>query len=155
MTASIRIPRTLTLARLLAEPGGMRMVEAVAQAAQNLERVRDDCLDSIDRHLGEIERLCEQAGRTPSSELKDEIYRSANEIHGMAGVFGLHELGEAAFSLCELIDRLQASHGWRSDAVAVHLSALRLLRRPERLDHPETVLDGLRRVTDRTARGAD
>ncbi len=155
MTSAVRIPRTLRLARLMAEPGGIRMVDAVAQANQNLEQVRDDCLNTVDRHLGEIERLHGQAADAPSVELREEIYRLANEIHGLAGVFGLRELGEAAFSLCELIDRLQVSHGWRSDAVDVHLSALRLLRRPEHLDHPETVLEGLRRVTDRTARGAD
>ncbi len=146
-----RLNRVFRLSKLITEPGGIRVTDAVAAATQNLESVRQTCLDKVDRCLNEIEALHAEAGRKASPEVRDEIYRLANQIHGLAGVFGLAPLGEAAFSLCELIDRLQHAGAWRWDAVEVHLNALRLLRRPEHVDDCDAVLEGLRRVADRAA----
>lgn len=149
MTPSGRLQRPNRLARLLAEPGGVRVSDAIHKATENLETIRSSCLETIDRCLSEIEGHHLSGGRKPSEETKDHVYRLSNEIHGLAGVFGLKQLGEAAYSLCELVDRLRASGAWRRDAVEVHVSALRLLRRPEHAPDPDAVLQGLRRVTER------
>ncbi len=149
-----KIPWTNRLAALVMEPGGMRASDAIARADANLEAVRDDCIAAIDRHLERIEELHGDATQKATPAVKDEMYERANEIHGLAGIFGLGPLGEAAFSLCELLDRLRATRVWKPEAVDVHLSALRLLRHPPQGGGAEAMLQGLRTVTDRVPKPA-
>ncbi len=119
------------------------------RADENLDAIRAECLDALDRHLEQITQLRAQSGAAPSAEIKDAIYQLASDIHGVAGVFGLEALGEAAFSLCELADRLRRSDRWSQDAIDVHISALRLLRHPESADDSNQVLRGLYQVLGR------
>ena len=72
----------------------------------------------------------------------------------MAGLFGLNQLVEAAFSLCELADRMRASEKWSAPAIEVHLAALRLFRTPAPAAEGAAVLQGLHKVTDRTPKSA-
>jgi len=67
----------------------------------------------------------------------------------VAGVFGLGQLGEAAFSLCELVDHLGETGAWSLEPVMVHLSTLRLFRHPDAKLDGVAVLAGLRRVVER------
>jgi hypothetical protein len=66
----------------------------------------------------------------------------------MGGVFGLGELGKAAYSLCELVSRFQTLERFQWQMVKVHIDGLRLLRNPG--DHAaairDEVLAGLRQV---------
>jgi hypothetical protein len=144
-----RIPWSNRLARLLREPGGITAGHALRKAAENLETIRESSLEALDQRLAQIEALRLEAGRTASAEVKDAIYRLSNDIHGIAGVFGLHQLGEAAFSLCELIDRQHEHDRWSPEAVDVHLAAFRIFRRPDDGVDGEAVLAGLRQITDR------
>ncbi len=150
MTAVMRVPWENRLAKMIREPGGVKLNEAVRQADENLESVRDSCLEALDGYLAEIERLHSEGGASPSEEAKEQIYQLANDIHGVAGVFGLDDLGHAAFSLCELVDRLRAARRWTAASVEVHLAALRLLRHPGG-EHGD-MLEGLRRVVARVPR---
>ena len=111
--------------------------------------LRESSLSGLDQRMARIEQLRLEAGGKASDEVKDEIYRLANDIHSIAGVFGLHQLGEAAFSLCELIDRQRERGRWSPEAVDVHLSAFRIFRRPDGPVDGEAVLAGLRKITDR------
>ena len=149
MSAAKLIPLENRLARLIRRPGGAKVADVLKRADENLESIRADCMTALDRHLEEIGRLRAQSGRKASIEVKDAIYRLGNDIHGVAGVFGLTELGEAAFSLCELADRLRLSDRWSQAAVDVHISALRLLRHPEGAGDSARVLAGLRQVVER------
>ena len=136
------------------EPGGIRVPDALKKAAENLETIRDDCLGALDEQLTEIERLCAEGGDDPPDTVKLDIYRISNDILAVAGVFSLVELGEAAFSLCELIDRLRGGGGWSRAAVAVHVSAFRLLRNPDDHTDRSALVQGLRRVTEKTPTAA-
>lgn len=153
MSAVMRVPWENRLAKMIREPGGVKLNEAVRQAEENLKSVQDSCLEALDGYLAEIERLHREGGAKPSEAAKASIYQLANDIHGMAGVFGLGDLGRAAFSLCELVDRLCAAGRWNAASVEVHLSALRLLRQPGG-DHGD-MLEGLRRVVARVPRQAE
>jgi hypothetical protein len=135
---------------MMRKPGGMRIGDALLKAAANLELIREPCLEDVDEQLERLDRLSSQGGESPDDDLKLEMYRCGNDIHAIAGVFGLVEMGAAAFSLCELIDRLRTSGGWTKPAVDVHLSSLHLLRHPADEDRA-SVVEGLIRLTDKVA----
>ncbi len=138
---------------MIREPGGLRVGDALDAAQTNLESIREDCLKAIDARLETLEQLHHQTLAGDRPELRDEIYAQAADIQSVAGVYGLDELGQAAFSLCDLVDRLRSVDRWDRQAVAVHLNALRLFRNPQ----PEAaaaVLEGLQRITGRLPRPA-
>ena len=149
MSQATLIPRKNLLGKLIGDPGGSKLADMLKRADENLESIRADCLNALDRHLDGIAQLRAEAGGEPSLAVKDSIYQLSGEIHGVAGVFGFEALGEAAFSLCELTDRLRRSGRWAQDAIDVHIGALRLLRHPESLGDAAVVLGGLRQVLER------
>jgi hypothetical protein len=123
---------------------------ALKDAKLNLEKLRLECIIEIDAKLGQIQQKFGRAEARPVDTDIDVFYRHSNDIVGMAGLFDLTALGEAAFSLCELLDRLKSADQWDWPAVEVHLSALTLLRRasPEAPEN-QHVLEGLRKLTAR------
>lgn len=144
------IPWKSRLSKIIRQPGGTTVRGALKDAKRNLDMIRRECVAEIDVKLGVIQQKFGQADAKPSDADLEELYRLSNDVVGMAGVFEMMELGEAAFSLCELIDRLKAPDQWDWPAVEVHLNGLRLLRRatpgaPENQD----VLKGLRKLTAR------
>ena len=153
MSAVMRVPWTNRLTKLIREPGGVKVEDALEQAKVNLETVRESSLVAVDARLSEIEELHRQAAAGITPALRDAIYAQASDIHSVAGVFDLADLGEAAFSLCELVDRLRVLDRWDPQAVEVHLYALRLFREPQP-QGGEAVLEGLRRVTGRVPKAA-
>jgi len=137
------------LARMVRGAGGVRFEEAVAQAHANLDSIREDCIAAVDTDIARLDLLLDRAMHRPDPVALSEAYQRSNAIAGVAGSCGMAELGEAAFSLCELLDRIMHSEGWNAQAAAVHLNAIKLLRSmagaasggPGR-----AVLDGLREV---------
>jgi hypothetical protein len=144
------IPWKSRLSKIIRQPGGTTVRGALKDAKRNLEKIRLECIIEIDAKLGLIQQKFGQAEARPDEADVDELYRLSNDIVGMAGVFDMVELGEAAFSLCELLDRLKGADQWDWPAVEVHLSALTLLRRakPEAPEN-QHVLEGLRKLTAR------
>jgi len=138
------------LEAMIRAPGGVRVGDALNQADANLELIREPCLADVDEKLDEMDRLAAEGGDAPEDQIKLAIYRSGNDIHAIAGVFGLAEMGAAAFCLCELVDRLRSRSGWSKPAVEVHLSSLRLLRHPSD-DNRVSVVEGLKRLTEKVA----
>ena len=109
---------------MLAEPGGIRASQALKQAEERLEEIKDDCLLAIDAKIDQLGKLARIGGE---NEI-EQCYYVANEIFAEAGVFQLGEVSEAAHSLCAL---LSAEPGLvPSAAVVVHADTLRALRSP-------------------------
>lgn len=151
MSGAIFVPWKNPLADLTRQPGGVKVSHALAEAAANLEKIRDSCLEAVDAHISELERLCREARGAEDDEVRMAIYHASNDICGVAGVFGLPELGEASICLCELVDRLRSLGKWNGDAIEIHLAALRLLRRPAPGEDRSDVVRGLRKLIDRVA----
>ncbi len=148
------IPWKNQLADLVREPGGVKIVDALDQASKNLETIRESTLTAVDAQIEQIERLCADTGARPADAVKQQIYFLASDIHAVAGVFGLGELGEAALSLCDLVDRFRTLDRWNQAAVDVHLSSFRLLRRPSPNTDRSAVIQNLRRLSEGLAAGA-
>lgn len=135
------------LAKTVVRKGGLTAEEAIASAEARVEQVRQPTLEDIDRGLDEIAVLRDGLGDGEPGALQ-QMYVEANRIVAVGGVFGLGELGEAAYSLCELISRFQDGGRFNRAMIDVHLDGLRLLRQPDAHEaaHRAQVLAGLRQV---------
>ncbi len=146
MSSAIFVQWRNPLTAQVARPGGLRIGAALEKAEENLASIRDDCVAGFDEQLAALLSLNKPGQLEPPEDARRETYRIANEIYGLAGVFGMTELGQAAYSLCELVDRLGALGRWHQPAIDVHVAALLLLRSPEPDMDASTLLEQLHTV---------
>ena len=138
------------LAKSIGSRGGMTASEALSAAQAAVEEVREPTLAEIDSSLQQIYEIGDQlkASDGPDETALQRMYACANRVVAMGGVFGLGELGQAGYSLCELVSRFQTLDRFHYKMIQVHLDGLKLLRNPAA--HPEAirkeVLAGLRQV---------
>lgn len=138
------------LAKSVVSKGGMSASEALNAAQAAVNEMREPTIAEIDANLKEIYALAEalKASNAFDEAALQRMYICSNRVVAMGGVFGLAELGKAAYSLCELVSRFQTLERFQYSMVKVHVDGLRLLRTPG--DHPaairEEVLAGLRQV---------
>lgn len=143
--------RKNTLGPLLDRPGGLRVDAAVQAAERNVASVRRESVAEVDRNIDLLARSAAAVAADKANvSARQEVYAHANVIAGLAGCCGLPEVGQAAFCLCDLTDLYIVSDYWNDDAVAVHLSAIAVLRTPEISGAPDarrSVLAGLHEMT--------
>ena len=151
MSIRIVVPK-LRLAQLLRMPGGLPVVDAVANAEANLLTLRPTC----EAELLALLELCEQSFATLGEEFDDagleKIYAIAVRGIGGGRICGAPAVDTALISLCDLIDHLRSTARYDRKAVGVHVSSWRLLMGaglPEA--GAAAVLDGLQRVSLRYA----
>jgi hypothetical protein len=137
------------LAKLLRKPGGgLTVMKALSAARANLDSIRDDCLASIDAILDEMAETF-RAGR--GLEDAPSLYSQSNLIVGFAGSMEMSALSQAAYSLCDMLDRMMTMKRWSSAPVEVHLAAMSRLRQADGDDDIcREIIDGLRRVAAQT-----
>lgn len=136
------------LKRLLEEPGGMSVKDALRRADEAIESVRDNCLFAIDKKIAEI-----AAYKEGSVQSSTKCYKLSNEIYAEAGVFGLHELSAVAHNLCEMLSSAGAG-SVSGRVVSVHADAMHALRSPAVSGNQNlrrAVVDELHRLTSRLA----
>lgn len=152
------LPRTFKYANRLAKvvgPKGLTPEQAVAAAEERLEVVKDRSLEEIDRCIAEIAALAPQVD-DPDGPGAAKLYAEGNRVIAIAGVFALDELGEAAYSLCELITRFRAAGMWNAAMVAVHVDALVVMREQGvSAEHRRALREGLRRIIETVSPRAD
>lgn len=133
--------------------GGIRVSEAIAQAKAELDLIHNDCMHEIDRKIEEIEKMMKSAS-SHDSAFAQGIYPLANEIVSEAGMFGFHEISEAARSLCDLTAGTSANPNFNVRHVQLHLDAMKSLRHPDIHDDVSIrreILKGLRHITAKFA----
>ena len=114
------------LAKLIRAPGGKTMEAAIEDAEIGLEAIADACLVDIDRLIAILIERAADLAKTVAKQ--DPLYTSAREIAGLAAICKRPRLGEAAHSLCVLIDNSEAAGQLHREAIAVHISTVQLLR---------------------------
>jgi hypothetical protein len=136
------------LAKAMVARGGMSASEALRSAQEAVEQVREPTLAAIDANLQEIYALSDQLKGGVDEDALHRMYVCSNQVVAMGGVFGLVELGQAAYSLCELISRFQTLDRFQQPMIQVHVDGLKLLRSPgdHVAEHRAQVLEGLRQV---------
>ncbi|WP_395647569.1 hypothetical protein [Terricaulis sp.] len=115
------------LAQFIDAPGGITAEAARERAEARLGRLRErsdvtvsECIERIGAALS----ACEQ----PTPELREEMYRMAYGVANLAGTFDRPALGQAAYSLCALLDDCDVRNHWDRVGVHVHHDALRMLQ---------------------------
>jgi hypothetical protein len=153
MTVITRRPEN-RLAKVIWVPGGKTIAQALDDAHTELEEVRQESLGLLRTKLEEIQTLGRKTASGPTHEDIEGLYNLSSEVLDIAGLFGLPELGHAAFSLCELLDRLKSKKTWNWPAVQVHLHGLLILADPDKTppEGRESVVDGLRQVCQRVGK---
>lgn len=155
MTVVRRLTPVNRLAAMIHKPGGLKESQAVAAAEANLEALREQTVERLDAVVAALTAEADALSGFDADAL-DRMYRLSNEVVGVAGVFGYGHMGEAAYSLCELLDELRARESWSDAMVRVHLQTLRLLRqRGGPAADPQAcaaILEGLRQVAARARR---
>lgn len=141
------------IAEMINEPGGILIADALQRAHANIETLHTDMAAAIDGALARLQARAGDARAAPDDETITALYEIGNEIVGFAVTLQLRDMGRAAYSLCELLDRARAHQAWSVEAFAVHVEALRLLREPngDALTR-RAILDGLDRVLAVAAR---
>ena len=141
----------MKLAKLLREPGGKTVAEAVKDASAGLEALSAECLDEVDAFIVRIEAAFAALPADFDAEALRGLYLAVNGLIGLPGIVGLSELETAAYSLADLTDRMIAAGRFEREPVRVHVQALRLLRRPDLLSVAALgeVLAGLAQVRDK------
>ncbi len=139
------------LSKLIKLPGGKTVQEAMDDAEANMESIRDKVLGAMDKKVLQLLDSAAAVTADPNPEALTNCYNVANEIFALAGAFGKVQMGEAAYSLCELIDRSREAGKWSAPAFQAHMNALRLMRHDDTEEGQEArkvVLAGLRSVID-------
>ena len=153
MTVITRRPEN-RLSKVIWVPGGKTIAQALDDAQSGLDEIRNESLDVLRAKLEEIQVLGRRSETNPSETDTQTLYTLSSEVLDISGLFGLPELGQAAFSLCELLDRLKARKTWNWPAVQVHLHGLLILADPDKTppEGRQSVVEGLRQVCQRVAR---
>ncbi len=135
------------LARQLREPGGRTVQDATRLAGEKLEQHRDGVMTTIADALDELDRVAAAA----APDAGPQVYKLASSIIDLGGFFDTGPLHEAAYSLCDVADRMIGADVWHWPSVRVHLQAMRLIMaggcRPGRTS--DVLLEGLRSVSRR------
>ena len=153
MTVITRRPEN-RLGKVVFLPGGKTIAQALDDAQANLDEIRADSLNLLRAKLEEIQAIGRKAQTAPDAADLATLYALSGEVLDIAGLFGLAELGQAALSLCELIDRLKSRKAWNWPAVQVHLHGLLILADPDKTppEARQSVVEGLRQVCQRAIR---
>lgn len=134
---------------MMAQPGGLRVEDALSRANKALDLVRDACLAAIDSHIADLDAFV----RGRSIDGLGAAYHAAKEIYGLSGTHGLSELSNGAHSLCELLSRIEGDDPVVPWMIAqVHVDALKKLRHPSLgADAPAriAIVEGLRMLSAR------
>ena len=133
------------LAKAVKRPGGRTLDEMVQRAEANVEELREQSLEAIDEAIGRLRSAT-------SADLGDgavvqELYRAANDLFGLAGLYAMKALASAAHSLCELLNSGHAHTRTGRQAFAIHADAFLLLRTPQPPEISARLLDELAKLT--------
>ncbi|MDB5421129.1 MAG: chemotaxis protein CheE [Brevundimonas sp.] len=112
-----------SLARQVFEPGGRTVRDALRKAGEELEVHREPVMATIAATLDELDAV--EATGVPNAGPR--VYELASAIVGLGGYFDLGPLNEAAYSLCDISDRMIGADAWHWPSVNVHLQAMRLI----------------------------
>ena len=144
-----RVPNRLR--QKILKTGGPKVQEALAQAQQNLDQLREPSLKIIDGLVAEIVQAYGRATRKGDEDFA-ELYMLASRIIDAAAPVPELEIDRGAFHLCALVDRCTGLGRWDWPSVDVHINALQLLRNDEGALPAAAraqIFHGLKKVHDR------
>jgi len=142
------------LAKVVKLPGGKTVAEAIKGADERVASVKDDCLASLSAQGARLQRLAEAGKSGDGGAVMIDLYATANEVFSLSAAFGMTELAEAAYSLCDLADPTREGEAINWPAIDVHIDGVRFLASAAGAsDTPirREIIKGLREVAARYA----
>ncbi|HEX2560865.1 hypothetical protein [Phenylobacterium sp.] len=137
---------TSRLSEQVDRPGGMTAQIAIQRVTHEMSAEASRSREVVGESLTQLEQLCKE-----QTVGMDAVYDVATAVIDVAGLFDERVLCDAAYSLCELTDRLRTQEKVDWSAVAVHVEALKLIYGvdPRNTAQFRPVVDGLWKVTDK------
>jgi hypothetical protein len=126
MSATFSTPPN-RLAKMVGSKGVSRS-SAIQQAQANLVSMRDEGVAYINLNLDGLNA----AFLSPTDDQAKQVetlYEFSDSISGTASLFGLADLGKAAYSLCQLLSYSDPEKGFNRAAVKAHLDGMQVLRK--------------------------
>lgn len=116
------------LGELLRRPGGIARDEAVADAQQRIEALREEYVRAIPNEIELLERILAGAkhNRISSREIR-KLLNCADRLLVLSGTFGYPLLDAVVKSFCDLGAGMIEKNIASVDALFVHLRAMRLV----------------------------
>ncbi len=141
MSQSSRLTRFIDL------PDGIAVGEALARAGESLESHREAALKVIDTAIGDLAAAGSQAPY-------DSLARLSDSIGGLAGMFQLDALGQAAKRLGDMVRLFEERGAADPDLIGLHIAALRAIRIQPDPHGAAELLKGLDQIAARVAQRA-
>lgn len=142
MTTVIKRKVKYRLAEQLREGEMLPVSIAIRRAEAMVEEMQVELQAAVDAEIEAAERLVSEI---VSGEVT-ALYECAERLFGISGACRMEAVADAALGLCDLLDWFQTEGKWDHAATAVHVGALRVLRREKSEAACEMVLAGLRKV---------
>lgn len=156
---NVRIFAVKTRFQELAQrPGGVPRNVAIQQAESQIDTVRPDFVNWIDRELQDLAQAFRkiQGGQADRAQI-DEIDRRCRQLHDTGTTMGLSLVTFIADNLCKVLETVKDGAPYDAEVVDCHIDALFLAKqdayrniRPEQV--PE-MTSGLHRMLERANRG--
>jgi len=139
------------LAKLLKQPGGKSVADAVKDAETGVASLADRCRDARETALKALDAAWAQADRAaPRLCDLDALYDRANALIGLGAPSGLPLMDEVAYSLCDVADAMRRHEAPSAEPISVHVHALHLIHHMEGQPAAFAAMaEGLRQVRDR------
>ncbi len=134
------------LANHVAEPGGMTAGMAGSRAARELAAQQGKSYAAIGEALETLEWLCQDKAAP-----MDSVYDLSTTVLDIAGLFDDKPLCRAAYSLCELADKLRTRGAADWASIKIHVNGMRLICNTPEADREglTAMVEGLWMLTER------
>jgi hypothetical protein len=135
------------LGELLHTPGGVTREEAVHEAQQLIEELREDCERAVPVEITRLDEMVGKAGSKISRFQLLDILSQVDPLLTLAGTFGSETLDAVVKRFCDLVAGMIEKDLTDTAPLNVHLRAMRLVYKTELADaDSEAILEELSRI---------
>jgi hypothetical protein len=139
--------------QLARRPGGVTRERAVESAQRQIEDMKVDFADWLDRELKELSASVGQVTSNPAEVAAlERAHQTCRGLRDVGSTMGYQLLTFVAGNFCGILDAIKAGAPFDKDMIDCHMDALLLARtEPYRNLHPEQLPEmtsGLRRVVE-------
>jgi hypothetical protein len=139
--------------RMARRPGGLPRELAIERAQAQIDELKPEGTDWLDRELKELDVRVRQAGGNFSDESElDRAIQSCCQLRDVGASVGFELFTFIANNLCEILEAIKSGAAYEKNMILCHIDALFLAsKNPYRSLRPEQLPEmtsGLRRVVE-------
>lgn len=139
--------------QLARRPGGVSRDRAIESAQRQIDEMKTDFADWLDRELKELSTALQRVASNPAAPaVLEHAHQTCRGLRDVGSTMGYELITFVAGNLCDVLDAIKAGAHCDKDMIDCHMDALLLARtEPYRSLGPEQLPEmarGLRRVLD-------